>query len=154
MLLRRDALGHVSEHLQNWDDAERYMEGSAAVIGDFMLPLLMASCSAEEMDAARPHAKGLGRAFQLTNFSRDIDEDIDIQRQYIPVEKHGVDLQVRHPNQPGFRDMIDKCTRGATNTIDQGISARDCIEGASHASSVPSFVAAACAFTAIIAGAS
>ena len=52
-----------------------------------------------EMDAAKPEAKDLGRAFQLTNFSRNIDEDIDIQRLYVPVElceKHCMDLPLRH----------------------------------------------------------
>ena len=90
---------------QTWDDAIEYIEGSAAVVGEFMLPILMPDSSVEEIDKARPHAKDLGRAFQLTNFSRDIDEDLDIQRQYIPVElckKYGVDLSKRTSQQDGF----------------------------------------------------
>lgn len=96
---------------ETWDDAIEYIEGSAAVVGEFMLPILMPDASVEEIDKARPHAKDLGRAFQLTNFSRDIDEDLDIQRQYIPVElckKHGVDLRKRTSQQDGFPEMMEE----------------------------------------------
>ena len=102
----------IAEHIcHTWDDVLEYIEGSAAVVGEFMLPILMPNSSAEEIDEARPHAKDLGRAFQLTNFSRDIDEDWDIQRQYIPVElckKHGVDLSKRTSRQDGFPDMMEE----------------------------------------------
>jgi 15-cis-phytoene synthase len=36
--------------------------------------------------AAAPHARDLGIAFQLTNFLRDVDEDLDRGRVYIPQE--------------------------------------------------------------------
>jgi lycopene cyclase domain-containing protein len=96
---------------QNMEDCYWYMEGSAAVIGDFMLPIMMPDATEEERDLARPYAKDLGRAFQLTNFCRDIDEDIDIQRQYVPVDlcnKHGVDLLKRTEKQEGFRALIEE----------------------------------------------
>ena len=56
-----------------WDDLLGYMDGSAAVIGEMMLPVL------EPLDhaAAFQPARDLGLAFQLTNFLRDIDEDLD-----------------------------------------------------------------------------
>ena len=44
------------------------------------------------LQVARPHARDLGLAFQLTNMLRDIGEDIDLDRQYIPVE---VSVRVR-----------------------------------------------------------
>ena len=47
---------------------------------------------------ARPHARERGNAFQLTNFLRDIDEDLDRGRQYVPLEdsrRFGVDLTDR-----------------------------------------------------------
>jgi phytoene synthase len=68
------------ESFETWDDLLVYMDGSAAVIGEMMLPIL------EPMDlaAATPHARDLGNAFQLTNFLRDIDEDLDRNRQYVP----------------------------------------------------------------------
>ncbi len=64
---------------ETWDDLCGYMEGSAAVIGEMMLPVL---------DPLTPDAKGparaLGFAFQLTNFLRDVGEDLDRGRVYLP----------------------------------------------------------------------
>lgn len=59
-----------------------YMDGSAAVIGELMLPVLRPP----DPDAARPGARALGVAFQLTNFLRDVDEDLDRGRVYLPEE--------------------------------------------------------------------
>ncbi len=76
-----------------WDDLLGYMDGSAAVIGEMMLPIL----EPRHPDALR-HARDLGNAFQLTNFLRDIDEDLGRGRQYIPQEdlrRFGVDLSQR-----------------------------------------------------------
>ena len=65
------------------------MDGSAAVIGEMMLPIL------EPLDpAAAPHARDLGDAFQLTNFLRDVAEDLDRGRVYLPQEdlrRYGAD---------------------------------------------------------------
>lgn len=58
-----------------------YMDGSAAVIGEMMLPILGA-----HDPAARAPARALGNAFQMTNFLRDINEDLDRGRIYIPEE--------------------------------------------------------------------
>ena len=55
-----------------YDDLCDYMEGSAAVIGTMMAPILE-SC---DPPAAREHARQLGLAFQLTNFIRDVAEDL------------------------------------------------------------------------------
>ena len=62
-----------------WEDLRTYMEGSAAVIGEMMLPVLEPIGT-----TARAPARSLGLAFQLTNFLRDIDEDLDRGRVYIP----------------------------------------------------------------------
>ncbi len=59
-----------------------YMDGSAAAIGEMMLPILEPS----EPDAARRPARDLGIAFQLTNFWRDVAEDLDRGRVYLPAE--------------------------------------------------------------------
>jgi phytoene synthase len=59
-----------------------YMEGSAAVIGTMMTPILEAS----DRPAAREHARQLGLAFQLTNFLRDVAEDLERGRVYLPAE--------------------------------------------------------------------
>jgi len=57
---------------RTYDDLCGYMEGSAAVIGTMMAPILESS----DPPAAREHARQLGLAFQLTNFIRDIGEDL------------------------------------------------------------------------------
>jgi 15-cis-phytoene synthase len=64
-----------------FDDLLGYMDGSAAVIGEMMLPILEPSSA-----AAAPHARDLGIAFQLTNFLRDVSEDLDRGRVYLPQE--------------------------------------------------------------------
>ncbi|GHJ45548.1 phytoene synthase [Catellatospora sp. TT07R-123] len=59
-----------------------YMEGSAAVIGTLMLPVL----GPADPGAAREPARQLGLAFQLTNFLRDVAEDLARGRIYLPQE--------------------------------------------------------------------
>ncbi len=74
-----------------YDDLARYMHGSAAVIGLQVLPVLGTVSSREE---AEPAAAALGVAFQLTNFLRDVGEDLDRGRVYIPgdiLAAHGAD---------------------------------------------------------------
>ena len=65
------------------DALRQYMHGSAAVIGLQMLPVLGHTTSRDE---AAPHAAALGEAFQLTNFIRDVGEDLDRDRVYLPAE--------------------------------------------------------------------
>ncbi|MFF2721784.1 phytoene/squalene synthase family protein [Streptomyces sp. NPDC058011] len=77
----------------SYDELGRYMHGSAAVIGLQMLPVLGTVVPREE---AAPHAAALGVAFQLTNFLRDVGEDLDRGRLYLPAEllaAHGVDRE-------------------------------------------------------------
>ena len=57
---------------------DHYMDGSAATVGRLMAPLLDATPAAVE-----PLAK-LGVAFQLTNFIRDVREDWELDRVYLP----------------------------------------------------------------------
>ena len=66
---------------ETFDDLLDYMDGSAAVIGEMMLPILEPTSG-----EAITHARDLGIAFQLTNFLRDVNEDLDRQRVYIPQE--------------------------------------------------------------------
>ena len=72
-------------------DLEEYMRGSAAAVGHMMTAIM----GADEPAVARPHAGALGEAFQLTNFIRDVREDIvDRDRIYLPettLDEHGVD---------------------------------------------------------------
>ena len=62
----------------------RYMRGSAEVIGLQMLPVLGTVGATEE---AAPYAEALGRAFQLTNFLRDVAEDLTRNRIYLPADE-------------------------------------------------------------------
>lgn len=69
-------------------DLQRYTRGSAMVIGLMMLPVL-GPLSAE----ATPSAEALGEAFQLTNFIRDVPEDLARGRVYLPhedLDRYGV----------------------------------------------------------------
>lgn len=67
-----------------WEDLEAYMYGSASVIGLQMLPVLGAAPGMAA--AAAPYARDLGIAFQVTNFLRDIGEDLQRGRLYLPKE--------------------------------------------------------------------
>ncbi|WAL67352.1 phytoene/squalene synthase family protein [Amycolatopsis cynarae] len=62
-------------------DLDEYTYGSACVIGLQMLPVLGTVVPREE---AAPSAAALGEAFQLTNFLRDVGEDLDRGRLYLP----------------------------------------------------------------------
>jgi 15-cis-phytoene synthase len=77
-----------------YDDLARYMWGSAAVIGLQMLPILGRADSTVPWDRLEMRAIDLGYAFQLTNFIRDIAEDLLRGRVYLPQEsldQFGVD---------------------------------------------------------------
>jgi len=74
---------------RTYDDLLGYMEGSAAVIGTMMAPILESA----DPPGAREHARQLGLAFQLTNFIRDVAEDHRRGRVYLPaadLERFGV----------------------------------------------------------------
>ena len=61
-----------------------YMHGSADVIGLELLPVLG---TVGPRDEAAPYAAALGKAFQLTNFLRDVDEDLTRERVYLPADE-------------------------------------------------------------------
>ncbi|MFW6382702.1 MAG: phytoene/squalene synthase family protein [Haloferacaceae archaeon] len=97
-----------TDRYETYDDLAGYMRGSAAAVGHMMLVLM----DPDDPDAARPHAGALGEAFQLTNFLRDVREDIrDLDRVYLPLETlraNGVTVgQLRREEcTPGFRRAI------------------------------------------------
>jgi len=68
-----------------------YVRGSAAAVGH----MLSAVMGIDPEGPARPHARALGEALQLTNFVRDVREDYrDLGRIYLPqstLDAHGVD---------------------------------------------------------------
>ena len=65
-------------------DLDRYVWGSAAVIGLQLLPVL--GHPAHPRDVVAPYAAELGIAFQLANFVRDVGEDLRRGRLYFPLE--------------------------------------------------------------------
>jgi phytoene synthase len=63
-----------------YEELETYMRGSAAAVG-----VMMTYIMADDPETAVPKARRLGEAFQLTNFLRDVGEDIeDRDRIYLP----------------------------------------------------------------------
>lgn len=77
---------------QEYEDLKEYVYGSAAVIGLQMVSVLgiEKGFSINEVNAA---AEKLGVAFQLANFIRDVGEDLDRGRVYLPIaemQAHGV----------------------------------------------------------------
>ena len=77
---------------QSYEDLMEYVYGSAAVIGLQMLPIL-----GTLSDEAYVAAEKLGVAFQLANFIRDVGEDLDRGRVYLPLQelaRHGVTRQM------------------------------------------------------------
>lgn len=77
-----------------YEDLAKYMWGSAAVIGLQMLPILGRADQSVPWDKIEMRAIDLGSAFQLTNFVRDVAEDLDRGRVYLPqdsLDRFGVD---------------------------------------------------------------
>jgi phytoene synthase len=73
-----------TDEYATWDDLRRYTHGSAAVIGLMLLPILEPVDGTDR--AAAAYAADLGVGFQLTNFIRDVGEDLDRGRVYLPKE--------------------------------------------------------------------
>ncbi|WP_336345754.1 phytoene/squalene synthase family protein [Halalkalicoccus ordinarius] len=90
-----------------YGDLEAYLRGSSVAVAYMMLAVM------DSIDSvARPHARALGEAFQLTNFLRDVREDVqEYDRVYLPRsirERHGVtEEDVRNLEfTPGFADAM------------------------------------------------
>ncbi len=119
--LRSMAMDLTVTSYDSWEDLLHYMDGSAAVIGEMMLPILE-PLSPEALEPARD----LGNAFQLTNFLRDVAEDLDRGRVYLPqddLERFGADPW-RRVVDDGWRELmrfeIDRA-RGLYRSADRGL---------------------------------
>ncbi|MFF9202035.1 phytoene/squalene synthase family protein [Streptomyces sp. NPDC014986] len=124
---------HVTDY-PTYADLRAYMHGSAAVIGLQMLPVLGTVVPREE---AAPHAAALGEAFQLTNFLRDVGEDLDRGRIYLPADllaAHGVDRPLLEWSRrtgrtdPRIRAALvaaEALTRGVYRLAEPGIALLD-----------------------------
>lgn len=102
--MRMDVPG-TAEHrvrYRDMDELREYMFGSAAVIGLQLLPVF----GVDDVDRAGPYASALGEAFQLTNFIRDVGEDLDRGRVYLPTDlwsAFGVDDDLLRAGRAGGR---------------------------------------------------
>jgi phytoene synthase len=64
--------------IESWEELQDYMDGSAGSVGRIMAVLLGVPAD------HRAQFGHLGQAFQLTNFIRDVPEDLRLDRVYIP----------------------------------------------------------------------
>ena len=119
-------------------DLERYMYGSASVIGLQMLPILE-----PVTPEAVPRARALGEAFQMSNFIRDVGEDLRRGRVYLPQEDldlFGVTREIlaRSVVTPSVRELLRfeiERTRKLYAFAEPGIdmlhpTSRDCVRTA------------------------
>lgn len=125
---------------QTYDDLMEYVYGSAVVIGLEMLPIL-----GYKDERAIEAATALGTAFQLANFIRDIGEDIDRGRIYMPLDdlaKFGVSeaMLLKREMTPEITEAIKfqiNRVRALQARADEGIQyldsiSRPCIRAASE----------------------
>ena len=123
-----------------YDALMAYVWGSAAVIGLQMVPVLEPTVPRE---IAAPYAADLGIAFQLSNFIRDVGEDLRRGRIYLPMEDlahFGVDrerLELRVVDGPVRRLLAYEIarTRELYRSAEPGIrlldpTSRDCLRTA------------------------
>jgi phytoene synthase len=91
--------------VQTWQELYHYMQGSAGSVGHILAALL--GVPAER----RSEFASLALAFQLTNLVRDVREDWDLDRVYLPAEdleyfRVSVDQIDRRALTPGFRRVV------------------------------------------------
>lgn len=126
-----------------YDDLVRYMWGSAAVIGLETLPILGRADDSVGWDVLESPAIDLGYAFQLTNFLRDVAEDLRRGRVYLPQEsldQFGVDRDRLHRGRVDepIRNLLAweiERARGLYRSAETGIdlvhpTSRDCLRTA------------------------
>ena len=129
---------------QTYEDLHEYVYGSAAVIGLQMVSVL-GTISPDAVTSANEAAEKLGIAFQLANFIRDVGEDLDRGRVYLPMtelEAHGVNRQMLEERvitpqiKSALKEQIQRVRR-LQNESTAGIKlltpgARECIQAASQ----------------------
>jgi 15-cis-phytoene synthase len=85
--------------MASWEELERYMQGSAGAVGRVLAVLLGAPRELHDSFVS------LALAFQLTNFIRDVREDWELDRVYLP----GLSAEQIARRQPGdgFRELLE-----------------------------------------------
>ena len=84
------SLDLVKYKYETMEELENYMDGSAVIVGEVMLYIMSHDSKfyKNNFKYLLPYSKKLGEAFQITNFIRDIKEDLNMtpSRIYIPNE--------------------------------------------------------------------
>lgn len=100
-----------------YDDLVRYMWGSAAVIGLQMLPILGRADPSTEWAELEPYAIDLAHAFQYTNFLRDVAEDLELGRIYLPQDSlHAFGVDRDRLRRAVYRGDVDEPIRNLLAT--------------------------------------
>ena len=112
-----------TDRYETYEELEAYMDGSAAAVGRMMTQIMETPRAAE----AVPHATALGVAFQLSNFLRDVREDVvERDRIYLPREtlrKHDVTEEqvLNFEYDERFRAAMDEELRRAEALYREGV---------------------------------
>jgi len=127
----------------NFDALSEYVYGSAAVIGLQMVEILGMKQGEEE--STRKAAEKLGIAFQLANFIRDVGEDLERGRIYLPmdelaafnIDREMLERRIVTPKlKLARKDQIERVRKlqSEANTGIKNLSpdSRPCIEAASE----------------------
>ena len=128
----------------SYEDLYEYVYGSAAVIGLQMVAVLGTN-SDTDIKEANIAAEKLGIAFQLANFIRDVGEDLDRGRIYLPItelQAHGVTREMLENRivTPQIKSALKEQIRrvrilkeeSATGIKLLSADSRSCIEAASE----------------------
>ena len=113
-----------TDEYATYDELEAYMDGSASAVGRMMTDVM----APDNPEQALPHATALGEAFQLTNFLRDVREDIvERDRIYLPqstLEQHGVtnDQLRRFEMDDNFRAVMQTELQRAESLYKTGVA--------------------------------
>jgi phytoene synthase len=129
---------------QEYEDLQEYVYGSAAVIGLQMVPVLGRE-KGSSIDEVNSAAEKLGVAFQLANFIRDVGEDLDRGRVYLPIaelQSHGVTREMLEDKvltpqiKSALKEQIERVRRlqreSASGIKMLSIQSRACIQAASE----------------------
>ena len=129
---------------QEYEDLQEYVYGSAAVIGLQMVPILGRE-KGSSIDEVNSAAEKLGVAFQLANFIRDVGEDLDRGRVYLPIaelQSHGVTREMLEDKvltpeiKSALKEQIERVKRlqreSATGIKMLSVQSRACIQAASE----------------------
>ena len=129
---------------QEYEDLQEYVYGSAAVIGLQMVSVLGIE-KGSSIDEVNSAAEKLGVAFQLANFIRDVGEDLDRGRVYLPIaelQAHGVtremleDKVITPEIRNALKEQIERVRRlqreSSVGIKMLSVQSRACIQAASE----------------------